>query len=110
LKVYIAGPMTGLRDYNYPQFFGAACQLALLGFQPLNPATIGQRPDYEYTDYIKAGIGMMLEADGVALLDGWENSNGASLERNVAVACGLYVDSLREWIVHPNDMRLRASL
>ena len=37
-RVYIAGPMTGLPDFNYPAFNAAAAKLRALGLEVLNPA------------------------------------------------------------------------
>ena len=36
--IYIAGPMTGLPECNYPAFHEAARRLRLLGYEVLNPA------------------------------------------------------------------------
>ena len=39
-KIYIAGPMTGIKDFNFPAFDRAEIQLALDGWTPINPANI----------------------------------------------------------------------
>jgi len=36
--IYIAGPMSGLPEFNYPAFFAAAEQLTAAGYDVLNPA------------------------------------------------------------------------
>lgn len=38
MKVYIAGPMSGIPEFNYPAFNTAEGQLFVAGFMPLNPA------------------------------------------------------------------------
>lgn len=38
--VYIAGPMSGIDNYNRPAFFAAARQLGQAGHVPINPATL----------------------------------------------------------------------
>lgn len=36
--------------------------------------------------------------DGVAMLDGWEQSKGACIEKEVAEACGIECKPWREWL------------
>jgi hypothetical protein len=98
--IYIAGPMTGLPDYNYPAFFDAACELALRGFVPANPGNLGAG-EMPYKEYLKAGIKLLLTCDAVALLDGWENSRGAKLEYQVAHACGIDVRTIQDYLRLP---------
>lgn len=40
--VYIAGPMTGKVDFNYPTFNAWESVLKMVGWQVLNPAKIGE--------------------------------------------------------------------
>jgi len=83
--------MTGLPNFNYHAFFAMACELAVRGFQPVNPADVGVRADWSHTDYMHAGFRRLLTCDAVVLLEGWEGSVGASLEVDVARSCGLKV-------------------
>lgn len=39
-KIYIAGPMTGIPDYNRPAFNEYAAKLVEQGHTVLNPATL----------------------------------------------------------------------
>lgn len=39
-KVYIAGPMTGLPEFNYPTFFAAEEYLRSHGAKVMNPAVL----------------------------------------------------------------------
>jgi hypothetical protein len=103
VKIYIAGPMTGIEQYNYPAFYDAACQLALLGFEPVNPATTGVRRGKAYGFYIKAGIELLMQASAVACLDNWEESNGAKLEVEVARAMGQVVAPLKFYLEDPSN-------
>ena len=40
MKTYIAGPMTGLPEFNRPAFNAAAKEIAASGHVPLNPAIL----------------------------------------------------------------------
>lgn len=102
VKVYIAGPMTGYPEYNYPAFNKAALQLEYHGYTPLNPAvgsgqyneSSGLQP---WAWYMRYAIRMVLEADGIALLPGWEKSSGALLEVRIAEDLTLSVRELSDW-------------
>lgn len=102
--LYVAGPMSGLPDFNYPAFRLAGQRLSRLGFEVLNPADIDamHNPDpsrpQTWDWYMRHALTMLLRADGVALLDGWESSKGASLEVTVAEALGLSARGLDYWM------------
>jgi nucleoside 2-deoxyribosyltransferase len=91
-KIYLAGPMTGLPEYNYPAFFAAEQALKERGFAVLNPASsFGGDVNLPREYYLRSAISMLLQADAVMLLDGWEKSKGAKLEREIAFELGLKV-------------------
>jgi hypothetical protein len=50
---------------------------------------------------MRASISRMLDCEGVAMLDGWENSKGASLEHYIAEQVGLPCKPWREWTQDP---------
>lgn len=98
MKIYVAGPMTGLPDFNYPAFREAASRLRAIGHDVEDPSTnVNPTPD-DYHGWLRAGLTQLIQCDAVALLDGWESSGGARLEVNVAATLGLRVASVREWI------------
>jgi len=76
-RIYVAGPMSGLPDYNLPAFADAAERLTAAGFEAVNPGRHGVSPGWEWEDYLRRGLAEMLTCDGVALLPGWEDSRGA---------------------------------
>lgn len=91
-RVYIAGPMTGKPDFNYPAFFKARDKWKEVGCDVLCPAeNFGGDTTREYREYIKADLAMLLEADAIVLLPGWEQSRGARFELHVAQLLGLEV-------------------
>lgn len=89
ITAYIAGPMTGIKDYNYPAFNSAARRLAPFEFNLINPAQnfIKGRPGW--IDYMKLSIKQVLQSDIIITLPGWERSRGAQIE--VAVAQGCFI-------------------
>lgn len=89
-KVYLAGPMTGLPDYNRPAFFAAEKVLQGYGHTVLNPAVLPN--GLEYHEYIRISKAMLMCADSVYLLEGWENSNGAINERTLAIALNKIIE------------------
>ncbi|SDG21439.1 protein of unknown function, partial [Cellulosimicrobium cellulans] len=97
MRVYVAGPMTGYPEYNYPAFNAAAARLAQLGYEPVNPATHPAQPTW--SDYLRLALAAVVTVDAVAVLPGWEASRGARLEVHVSHALGLPVVPLDEWRV-----------
>jgi len=99
VKLYIAGPMSGIEDHNFPAFNRAADRLKEAGYEVENPADHGADGYFTWADYMKLDIPLMLKCDGVALLDGWTHSKGACLEVYIADALEMprrYVD---DWLV-----------
>ena len=82
-RIYIAGPMSGLPDFNYPAFNAEASRLRALGYHVENPAENPAQADW--AGYMRVAIRQMLTCDMVALLPGWADSRGAILERSVAM-------------------------
>lgn len=98
MRVYVAGPMTGLPEYNLPAFAAAALDLAALGFNAVNPGHRGVIPGYTWQDYMRDGIRLLLTCDAVAVLPDWETSSGATLEVHIARALTMPVRPVSEWI------------
>ncbi|ALY08894.1 deoxycytidylate deaminase [Arthrobacter phage Galaxy] len=97
--LYVAGPMTGLPDFNYPAFHSAAARLRRAGFEVLNPAE--NKPPCEdpgWVDWMRAALGQLLKADGVALLPGWRTSKGATVERMVARELDIPALTVPAWL------------
>lgn len=102
-SVYIAGPMTGYPEFNFPAFFSAQKQLEEQGWKVFNPAEkdveahVHEMIAYENGDAIasvKEGFDFqaafewdcnkVIYADGIYMLKGWEKSTGARAEWAVA--------------------------
>lgn len=82
--IYLSGPMTGIKDNNYPWFNEVADKLKSQGYSVLNPAVIKLHPQAEWKDYMRQAITMLCAADEIYMLEGWENSQGAQVEHNLA--------------------------
>lgn len=93
-KIYIAGPMTGLEQFNYPAFEAARGHLTELGWDAKSPTESGVDDggvpgSVPYAVYFKAGVKLLLECDAIAMLPGWTWSSGAKRELMIAHACGM---------------------
>lgn len=98
MRLYIAGPMSGLPDLNYPAFFKAADNLALMGIETINPArSEGREGCKTWLDFMRASLLDLAVCDGVAYLPGWGESRGAALEVHIARSLGLPVKSAAAW-------------
>lgn len=115
MKIYLAGPMRGIPEFNAPAFHAAAAKLRADGHEVFSPAeqsiklfgdavrkaaagdegamggdaeTIGRTVFHLDLTYI------CLQAEAVALLPNWRNSKGATAEHATALALGLSVMEL----------------
>lgn len=93
-RVYLAGPMTGYPELNFPAFHREAARLRATGLDVVNPAEINVDPAAGWVECMRADIRELVTCDGIALLPGWEKSKGATLEHHIASALGLAVVSL----------------
>lgn len=84
MKIYISGPMTGYPDFNRKAFMEAEKHLLESGAEVLNPARVELPMDASWVDYMKQDITMLMEADAIYMLEGWERSKGARIELNLA--------------------------
>lgn len=91
MRLYLAGPMTGLPERNFPAFNAEAARLRALGFDIVNPAEIHNGASMSWHDCMKVDIPLLLTCDGIALMEGWEQSKGARLERHYAEELDMFV-------------------
>jgi hypothetical protein len=90
-RIYLSGPMTGLPDFNVPAFHEAAAALRGLGFDVVSPAEINADQSTTWHAALRADIKALCDCDAIALMSGWERSNGAHLELHLAHRLGLDV-------------------
>lgn len=130
LTLYLAGPMSGIAQYNYPRFQEISKDLRGAGYNIINPAeqdseqmqkdalaskdglVNGVMPVDDKTikfsgetwgDVMARDVKLVFEkADGVVVMEGWEKSRGARLEVFIANLCG------RGTFVYEGNGRIRA--
>lgn len=96
MRLYVAGPVTGVPDLNRPAFDCAAERLEAAGHSPLLPHWFAPA-GADWQTAMRRCVETLVRCDGVALLPGWESSRGASLESDLAAGLGMPVMALDEW-------------
>lgn len=111
MKVYLAGPMRGIKAYNHPAFDRAAARLREEGHIVFSPAEHDREfmPEFDWLNLtgdphldgipskgLREAILTDLmwiceQADAMALLPGWQNSRGVSIEKPLADFIGLFI-------------------
>ena len=90
-KIYISGPITGLERHVYlKNFDDAELKLRAMGYKVINPTKV--LPSrflwiYKIIGYkltLLYDIWHLLNCDGIYMIDGWQWSKGARLERAIA--------------------------
>lgn len=90
-RLYLAGPMTGFEDFNFPAFNKMAAELRARGYVVENPAEHGVVDGADWADYMAYDLTRLGLCGQVAVLPGWENSKGARLEVHIARELGMKV-------------------
>lgn len=104
-KVYIAGPMTGYKNFNFDAFFTAEHTLKKQGWEVFNPANKDAEAGvvdgagwdkgddqalmasgWDFKEAFLWDCSKVIESDAIYMLKGWEKSSGARAEHAVAIA------------------------
>lgn len=113
MRVYLAGPMRGIPEFNFPVFHAAAAKLRSEGHEVFNPAERdiaihgeafsknnpdgdNDKAEREHGFSLREALADDLDwicrhADAIALLPGWGNSKGVNAERATGMALGLLI-------------------
>ncbi|CAB4183405.1 Protein of unknown function DUF4406 [uncultured Caudovirales phage] len=110
--VYVAGPMSGIPDFNYPAFRAASKDLRERGYVVTDPVEIDDQVGVVgiiddaaglisargWVDCLSRDIQILCdpEISAVVVLPGWEKSKGAKLEVHVARTLGKRIFSYPE--------------
>ena len=85
MKIYIAGKITGFRDYE-SKFKKAEKYLKSKGHQVINPSILPG--GFEHEDYMHICYAMIDVCHAIFFLDNWKRSKGALLEHEYAKKLG----------------------
>lgn len=100
MRCYLAGPMTGIKQQNFPAFDAAAKALRAQGYEIVSPAELDDPEDKAlaladlparktWGDFLARDVKIVAdECDGVIFLPCWEKSRGARLEAFTALLAG----------------------
>lgn len=93
MKIYIAGPITGIKNYQ-TAFQKAEASIRSKGQEPINPCRLDAIFSPETTsweEYLLASLGLLRACSAILLLPGWERSRGARREYREALKLRLAV-------------------
>jgi hypothetical protein len=105
-EIYIAGPMRGKPEFNFPAFFEADWRLQSEGWYVHNPAQfdierglnvigakgeMGEIPEFCIKKAMAENCKSICESDAIYLLKGWKDSKGSQCEFILAQLIGLEV-------------------
>jgi hypothetical protein len=103
MRVYIAGPMSNLPQFNFPAFYAAAAALRAIGFEVVSPAEMDDAEDKgvallsatgnpadakrSWGDFLARDVKLLADGgiEGIVFLPGWQDSRGARLEATVGL-------------------------
>jgi hypothetical protein len=88
--IYIAGPMTGISDFNFREFERAAKELRTNGYTVVSPHEIGDSIK-SWAENMAVDIMYLMECDSIYLLNGWRKSKGACIEFEIAKLKGMKI-------------------
>lgn len=108
--IYIAGPMRGIKHFNFPAFDAARDHLKDRGWNTISPADLDRaigfyekafpddydwidlkKADFDLNDAVDRDVKAIKECQAIYMLKGWEKSKGATAEKALAEWLGLEV-------------------
>lgn len=115
MKIYIAGPMSSVKDFNFPLFFETETKLKELGYEIINPARNDgntleealenagspERPNHSWASYMRRDLPSVLAVNAICVLPDWQKSKGARLEISVAEALDIPIYTFKDDVLVP---------
>lgn len=119
---YLAGPMSGIPQFNFPLFDRATAELRATGMTVVSPAELDDPAireaalaspdgahgdtavilDMTWADFLARDVKLIADrVHGIVLLPNWEQSRGARLEAFVGLLCGHKFKRYDEGAVYP---------
>lgn len=95
-RIYLSGPMTGIAEFNHPAFHAEALRLRSLGYDVVNPAELNPDVTASWHECLRKDLQALLTCEAIALMDGWQDSNGVHLEMHVAHWVGMKIMTVQE--------------
>lgn len=83
IRAYLAGPMSGHENHNFPAFVEFTKKWREKGFVVISPMEMSGLPEHgsqTWADHMRRDVRLELECDVLVLMSGWESSNGARWE------------------------------
>ncbi len=92
MRIYISGPITGIDDYMN-RFAQTENELVkhFKRCEVVNPAALNSSMPQgsKWGDYMMIALQAMRTCDAILLMDDWETSRGARVEREMAIGMGM---------------------
>ena len=89
MKIYVSGKISGLPYEDVKTRFDD-CQelLESIGFEVINPITMGLRQEATWEQHMVKDIELLLSCDAIYMMDNWMDSTGAGIEYDIAMRTG----------------------
>lgn len=108
MKLYLSGPMRGYEEFNFPAFASATKRLRNAGYDVVSPHEIDLQGGFDPYSADPSGkeLAQMLardamaiaDCDGIALLPGWYDSEGARWEKGLCDITDKPARTVERWI------------
>ena len=101
MRIYLSGKITGREKEDYTrQFARAESFYKTGGFDVVNPVAIGEailknNPKAKWEDFMTEDLKALRTCTHIVLLEDWEESKGAKMEKAEAEKMGLEIMHLR---------------
>lgn len=89
MRVFIVGPLPGTEGYDPAEYNKAEKLLTRAGHFAVNLSAIYEKNADDFHKIAKKQIERLIDCEGIYLLESSNESNGGTLPRLLAAACGI---------------------